>query len=123
MRATRGAQPPTSHVLPPYAHPVPTPLPALCSSIDSDAWRSDVEDSQGSDTPLYLTDDSAASRRASARLAGALSLPGAAVAVAAAALEERAVEREPSVRAAAAASRLKLSYITSQAQLAQVCCL
>lgn len=88
-------------------------------SIDSDAWRSDVEDSQGSDTPLYLTDDSAASRRASARLAGALSLPGAAVAVAAAALEERAVEREPSVRAAAAASRLKLSYITSQAQLAQ----
>lgn len=93
-------------------------------SIDSDIWRSDAEDSQGSDSPsLYMTDDSAASRRASARLAGAIRLPGVAAAAAAAALDERAAagerEREPSVRAAAAASRLKLSYITSQAQLVQ----
>lgn len=96
-----------------------------CSSIDLDAWRSDAEDSQGSDAPsVYMTDDSAASRRASARLAAAPGLLGMAALATAAPLEERGPagerEREPSVRAAAAASRLKLSYITSQSQLAKV---
>lgn len=115
-------------LVPRRCRPAPTQPSApriCCSSIDSDIWRSDAEDSQGSDSPsLYMTDDSAASRRASARLAGAIGLPGVAAAAAAAALDERAAagerEREPSVRAAAAASRLKLSYITSQAQLVQV---
>ncbi|KAL4452489.1 hypothetical protein ABPG75_008151 [Micractinium tetrahymenae] len=94
---------------------------ALKRSIDSDAWHSEAEDSQASDTPsLYMTDDSAASRRASARLAGAGGLPGAAAAAAAPSEAQAAAgEREPSVRVAAAASRLKLSYITSQSQLAQ----
>ncbi|KAL4450164.1 hypothetical protein ABPG77_010833 [Micractinium sp. CCAP 211/92] len=92
--------------------------------IDLNAWRSDAEDSQGSDAPsVYMTDDSAASRRASARLAAAPGLLGMAALATAAPLEERGPagerEREPSVRAAAAASRLKLSYITSQSQLAK----
>ncbi|PSC72272.1 GATA transcription factor 26-like [Micractinium conductrix] len=98
---------PARRVAPAAGRVAKKPKRVVQKRVDSDAWNSGAEDSEGSEGTPYLTDDSAGGSRRAAGRRGA----------AAEAQHAQQLQREPSGRASAAASKLKLSYITSQSQL------
>lgn len=82
----------------PAAGRISKPKRVAHKRVDSDGWSSEAEESDVSASEACMTDDSAASQGTAAM----------------------APPRAESSRAAAAASKLKLSYITSQSQLKEL---